>query len=160
MGSQVGELDPGAERATSLMTDLEEAMRRFMGLVLALLAAALPVRADEPADSIQAVIDSQLDALQANDLTAAFAHASPMIQSKFGTPEVFGRVVETGYPVIWRPASHEMLELIETATGRIQLVLFQDRAGRLFEAVYDMRQIDGVWRINGVYLRALQAAGS
>jgi len=141
-------------------------MRRFPGLVLALLAAAFlaraegPARAEEPADSIQAVIVSQLDALQASDLTAAFAHASPTIQSKFGTPEVFGRMVETGYPVIWRPARYEMLALLETATGRIQIVLFEDREGRLFEAVYDMRQIDGVWRINGVYLRALLAAGS
>ena len=140
-------------------------MHRFIGLALALLAAAFlaregPARADEPADSIQAVIVAQLDALQANDLRAAFAHASPMIQSKFGTPEVFGRVVETGYPVIWRPARHEMLALLETATGRIQLVLFEDRAGRFFEAVYDMRRIDGVWRINGVYLRAPRAAGS
>ncbi len=105
-------------------------MHRFLGLVLALLAAALPVRAEEPADSIQAVIVSQLDALQANDLTAAFAHASPTIQSKFGTPEVFGRMVETGYPVIWRPAR------------------------------YEMWLIDGAWRINGVYLRALPGVGS
>ena len=141
-------------------------MRRFPGLVLALLAAAFLAqaeglaRAEEPADSIQAVIASQLDALQASDLTAAFAHASPTIQSKFGTPEVFGRMVETGYPVIWRPASYEMLALLETTTGRIQIVLFQDREGRLFEAVYDMRRIDRVWRINGVYLRALLAAGS
>ena len=70
-------------------------MHRFLGLVLALLAAAFlaqaqgPARAEEPADSIQAVIVSQLNALQADDLTAAFAHASPTIQSKFGTPEVF-----------------------------------------------------------------------
>jgi hypothetical protein len=94
-------------------------MHRFLGLVLALLAAALPARSEEPADSIQAAIVAQLDAFQANDLTAAFAHASPMIQSKFGTPEVFGRAVETGYPVIWRPARHEMLALLETTTGRL-----------------------------------------
>ena len=140
-------------------------MHRFPGLVLALLAAMFlapaegTARAEEPADSIQAVIVSQLDAMQANDPAAAFAHASPTIQSKFGTPEVFRRMVETGYPVIWRPARYEMLALIETATGRIQIVLFENREGRLFEAVYDMRRIDGVWRINGVYLRALLAAG-
>ena len=141
-------------------------MHRFPGLVRALLAAAIlaqaqgPARAEEPADSIQAVIVAQLDALQANDLTAAFAHASPAIQSKFGTPEAFGRAVETGYPVIWRPARHQMLALIETASGQIQLVLFEDRVGRSFEALYDMRRIDEVWRINGVYLRALLAAGT
>ena len=134
-------------------------IHRFLGLVLVLLAAALPVRSEEPADSIQAVIVSQIDALQANDLTAAFAHASPTIQSKFGTPEVFGQMVETGYPVIWRPARYEMLALAETDIGPVQRVLFQDRNGRLFEAAYEMRLIDGVWRINGVYLRALLAAG-
>ena len=140
-------------------------MHRFIGLALALLAAAFlaregPARADEPADSIQAVIVAQLDALQANDLRAAFAHASPMIQRKCGTAEGVGGVAGTGCPVSWRPACHGMLGLIEAAPGRIQLVLFQDRAGRLFEAVYDMRRIDGVWRINGVYLRAPRAAGS
>ena len=135
-------------------------IHRFLGLVLVLLAAALPVRSEEPADSIQAVIVSQIDALQANDLTAAFAHASPTIQSKFGTPEVFGQMVETGYPVIWRPARYEMLALAETAAGPVQTVLFQDREGRFFEAAYQMQLIDGVWRINGVYLRALPGVGS
>ena len=75
-------------------------MNRFILLVLALLAAAFlaqaegPASAEEPADSIQAVIVSQLDALQSNDLTTAFAHASPTIQSKFGSAKVFGQMVE------------------------------------------------------------------
>ncbi len=50
------------------------------------------MRAEEPADSIQAVIVAQLDALPATDLTAAFARASPMIRSKFGAAVAFGRV--------------------------------------------------------------------
>ncbi len=141
-------------------------MRRFLATTTVLLIAAFlaqaqgPARAEEPADSIQAVIVSQLDAMQANDPAAAFAHASPTIQSKFGTPEVFRRMVETGYPVIWRPARYEMLALAETAAGPVQTVLFQDREGRLFEAAYQMQLIDGVWRINGVYLRALPGVGS
>ncbi len=141
-------------------------MHRFILLILALLAAMFlaqaegPASAEEPADSIQAVIVSQLDALQANDPAAAFAHASPTIQSKFGTPEVFRRMVETGYPVIWRPARYQMLALAGTAAGPVQTVLFQDRVGRLFEAAYEMQLIDGVWRINGVSLRALPGVGS
>ncbi|MFQ5564865.1 MAG: DUF4864 domain-containing protein [Paracoccaceae bacterium] len=140
-------------------------MHRFPGRFLALLAAVFlaiegPARADEPADSIQAVIVAQLDALQANDLAGAFAHASPAIQSKFGTPEVFQSMVETGYPMIWRPARYQMLVLAETAAGPVQTVLFQDRQGRLFEAAYEMQLIDGVWRINGVTLRALPGIGS
>ena len=135
-------------------------MRRFVGLALAMFAALPIAWAEEPADTIQQVIVSQLAALQANDLTAAFAHASPTIQSKFGTADVFGRMVETGYPVIWRPASYEMLALVDTAAGPVQKVLMQDRAGRLYEVAYEMRLIDGIWRINGVYLRALPDLGS
>ena len=134
-------------------------MHRFMGLILVLLAA-LPVRAEEPADLIRTVIIAQLDALRANDLTAAFAHASPTIQSKFGTPESFGRMVRTAYPMIWRPAHFEMLALTATDAGPVQTVLFQDRNGSLFEAAYAMRLVDGVWRIDGVYLRALPGVNS
>ena len=135
-------------------------MRRVLILAAVLLIAALPVRADQPADAIRAVIEAQLRALQANDLPAAFAHASPMIQSKFGSPEVFGRMVETGYPMIWRPAGHQMLDLVETARGPVQTVLFQDRQGRYFEAAYEMVQVNGVWRIDGVYLRPAAGVGT
>jgi hypothetical protein len=135
-------------------------MRRILIAVLVMLAAALPAHAEEPADTIQAVIAAQLQALQGNDLAAAFAHASPMIQSKFRTPEVFGQMVETGYPMIWRPAGHQMLDLVETARGAVQKVLFQDRQGRYFEAAYQMIQIDGVWRIDGVYLRPAAGVGA
>ena len=140
-------------------------MHRFMGYVFALLAAMIvaqargPALAGEPADSVRAVIVSQLDAMQADDPVAAFAHASPTIQSKFGTPEGFRHMVETGYPMIWRPARYEMLALAETAAGLAQTVLFQDREGRLYEAAYEMQLIDGVWRINGVSLRALPGIG-
>jgi hypothetical protein len=135
-------------------------MRRILVLMVLLLAAALPARAEEPADTIRAVIEAQLDALRANDLAGAFAHASPMIQSKFRTPEIFGRMVETGYPMIWRPAGHQMLDLVETARGPVQKVMFQDRQGRFYEAAYEMVLVDGVWRIDGVYLRPAAGVGA
>ncbi len=120
----------------------------------------MPVQAAEPADSIQNVIVSQLDAFGDNDLNAAFAHASPTIQSKFQTPEIFGQMVRQGYPMIWRSLSYEMRDLLESERGLVQPVLFQDRVGRLFEAYYEMLEIDGVWRINGVYLREVPGVGS
>jgi hypothetical protein len=135
-------------------------MRRFVLLCLALAALALPVRADEPGDSIRAVIVDQLNAFRANDLGAAFAHASPMIQSKFRTPEIFGQMVQAGYPMVWRPSRYEMEALTETPRGPVQTVLFEDQHGRLFEADYEMRQVDGEWRINGVTLRELPGLGS
>jgi hypothetical protein len=134
-------------------------MRPVLALILVLLAA-LPARAGEPADSIRLVIAAQIEAMQINDLTAAFAHASPAIQSKFGTPENFGRMVKTGYPAIWRPARYEMLGLANATGGPVQKVMFEDREGQLFEAAYEMQLIGGVWRINGVFLRALPGVSS
>ncbi len=135
-------------------------MRSILIATFAALLTVLPVQAAEPADSIQDVIVSQIDAFGDNDLNAAFAHASPMIQSKFQSPENFGRMVRQGYPMIWRPSSYEMRELQETDQGLIQPVLFQDDVGRSFEAYYEMQQIEGVWRINGVYLREIPGVAS
>ncbi|MDH3667493.1 MAG: DUF4864 domain-containing protein [Paracoccaceae bacterium] len=135
-------------------------MRHILIATFAALLTVLPVQAEEPADTIQGVIVSQLDAFGDNDLNAAFAHASPMIQSKFQTPEIFGRMVREGYPMIWRPSSFEMRELQETDWGLVQPVLFQDGVGRSFEAYYEMQQIEGVWRINGVYMREIPGVGS
>jgi len=138
-------------------------MRRLaaFALALALVVAAGPAaRAGEPADSIRAVIAAQLDAFRANDLEVAYAHASPMIQAIFRNPQVFGQMVETGYPMIWRPSHFEMLGLTPIPSGQVQTVLFQDRQGQFHEADYEMRLIGGEWRINGVRLRALPGVGS
>lgn len=135
-------------------------MIRMVLLAFVLAVAAAPARAGEPADTIRAVIADQIDAFLAGDLEAAYAHASPMIQGKFPTPQIFGEMVRTGYPMIWRPRRVEMLDLTETARGPVQKVLVEDQAGRLYEAAYEMRLIDGRWRINGVYLRALPALGA
>jgi hypothetical protein len=129
-------------------------------IAAAAMTAAAPARAEAPEDAIRAVVLSQLRAFQADDLGAAFAHASPDIQSKFGTPETFGRMVATGYPMIWRPARYEMLGLRQTPAGPVQMVLFEDARGQLFEAAYEMERIGGAWRIDGVYLRHLPGAGS
>ncbi len=137
-------------------------MRRLAIFALTLGLALVPVlasRADEPADSIRAVIVAQLDAFRANDLDGAYAHASPMIQSIFRNPQVFGQMVETGYPMIWQPSYFEMLGLTPIPSGQVQTVLFQDRQGRFHEADYEMRLIGGAWRINGVRLRALPGVG-
>lgn len=133
-------------------------IRAFLG-ALVLLAAMLPARAEEPGETIRAVIADQIRAFETNDLAAAYAHASPSIQRKFPSPEIFGRMVRTGYPMIWRPARYRMLGLAQTPRGPVQKVLVEDRDGRLYEAAYEMREVDGAWRINGVYLRPLDGTG-
>lgn len=134
-------------------------MRFFIPFVM-LLATMLPVNAAEPEDGIQAVIADQIGAFQVSDLERAFSHASPNIQQIFESPGKFAQMVRGGYPMIWRPARWEMLSLENFDGTQVQIVLFEDQSGALFEAAYEMLEVDGVWRINGVQLRRLAGASS
>ena len=136
-------------------------MRLFLiPLMLIAFVWSSPTRAEEPSDSIRSVIERQLAAFQANDLDEAFQFASPAIQRMFGDPQNFGRMVESGYPMVWRPAGYRMLKLLETESGLVQVVEFEDSAGVLHEAGYLMKQIDGVWRIAGVHVRKRPGVGT
>ncbi|MEM9059679.1 MAG: DUF4864 domain-containing protein [Pseudomonadota bacterium] len=136
-------------------------MRILSILAMLLLAVQITVaKAGEPDDSIQAVIADQLSAFQSNDLDRAFSHASPGIQQIFQTPRRFGEMVESGYPMVWRPASYRWLKIVQTDFGPVQVVLFEDSRGRLHEAGYLMEQVNGVWRINGVKLRPAEGYGA
>jgi len=134
---------------------------RLFGFFLALcLLAAAPQRAtaepgDDAASAIEAVIADQIAAFRQNALDRAFAHAAPSIQQKFRTPDVFGQMVEAGYPMIWRPARYEIMDLEQHPRGFVQSVMYQDAGGTLYEADYLMEQIDGTWRIAGVSLRKM-----
>ena len=128
--------------------------------ICALAIAPLKASAEEPADSIQAVIESQLQAFQASDVETAFTFAAPGIQQIFQNPQNFGRMVQNHYPMVWRPRHHEMRQFIQTDSGPVQVVLFQDAAGHLHEAGYLMELIDGQWRIAGVKLRRLPSVGT
>lgn len=116
------------------------------------LAAAAPAVADDAAD-IQAVIGSQLDAFQEDDWAGAFEFASPMIQSQFGTPANFGRMVRGGYPMVWRPSRVEVGPLERGPRGPMQIMYFEDGSGVRYVAAYEMTEVDGAWRINGVFIR-------
>lgn len=137
-------------------------MRRILWLVALIAMLAMPAggrRADDGA-SIRSVIADQIAAFGRGDLDAAFAHASPGIQSKFGDAARFGQMVRSGYPMVWRPARVEMLGFEATARGPMQRVLFEDAAGALWEGDYFMEQSGGVWRIDGVQIRRLPGLGS
>lgn len=137
-------------------------MRNFLFSMLAaalILTAATP-KADETAPAIQSVIERQLAAFQANDLDRAFTFAAPTIQKMFGDPQNFGRMVRNGYPMVWRPARYEMMQLVQTTSGPVQVVLFEDAAGTLHEAGYLMKLVNGVWRIAGVHIRKRPGVGA
>ncbi|GAB5470735.1 MAG: DUF4864 domain-containing protein [Rhodospirillales bacterium] len=142
--------------------DGREAMR-FLGLVLlALIVATGSGQAqDARASSIQAVIDSQLEAFQRDDGARAFSFASPTIQQQFGTPTRFMTMVQQGYDPVYRPTSRAFREPRFEGDRAVQEVVFLDRDNRAWLATYFMeQQADGSWRIAGVRLEAQPEVGA
>lgn len=124
-----------------------------MIVAVAVLAASPAAMADDRGAAIESVIQGQLDAFQRDDWDGAFGYASPNIRSMFGTPERFGQMVRGGYQMVWRPSRVEVGALENGPRGPVQIMYFEDASGALFEAAYEMIQIDGEWRINGVRVR-------
>ena len=110
--------------------------------------------------AIRDVIAAQIDAFQRNDLPDAFSHASPAIKQLFQTPERFGAMVQSGYPMVWRPSAMRFGVLSERRGRQVQSVLFEDAAGVSHLAEYEMIDIDGVWQINGVRILPAPGAGA
>lgn len=113
-----------------------------------LLLAAFPATAQQ--EPIQSTIEQQIEALQADDFATAFTFASPTIQGLFGTPENFGMMVQQGYPMVYRPAEVQMLDLRDISGRLYQRVLIRDAEGRGFVLDYQMIETPEGWKINGV----------
>ncbi len=127
-------------------------MWRAMHLTLGLAAAASVTAAE--AGPVEDVIRQQTDAFIANDVATAFTYASPAIRTLFGSPEVFGRMVRQGYPMVWRPAELRFLGQEERGGRLLQTVMVTDASGVLHILEYEMIELDGAWRINGVRIMA------
>jgi hypothetical protein len=133
-------------------------------LLLSLVLLCLPVlsaaaqEARNPA--IETVIQQQFDAFRAEDVGTAFSFASPGIKGMFGTPENFGRMVRNGYPMVWRPAEVQFLDLREVAGNLWQRVMVTDQAGRTHLLDYQMVETGQGWQINGVQLLPQAGVGA
>lgn len=116
--------------------------------------AGEPSQADRGA--IRQVIESQMSAFRQNDAATAFNFAAPAIQAMFGTPENFIRMVETGYPPVFRPREVDFREIVLRDNLIVQKVLIVGPDGRPVMALYTMElQPDGTWRIAGCALVAV-----
>ena len=118
-----------------------------------ILSAGLTGAAQADEDAVQSVISDQIEAFLAENPTRAFEFASPFIQRKFGTPETFGDMVREGYPMVWQPSDVTFLDL-QTIDGRpVQSVRMRGPGGKSWIVDYEMIEVDGAWRINGVRVR-------
>jgi len=131
-------------------------MRRILlGTVAALLIAGSAMA--DTKDEVTAVIQSQIEAFLADDFATAFSFASPGIKGMFGGPDRFGLMVREGYPMVWRPAEVQYLELRTEGGFPAQRVLITDENGASHLLEYRMIPAGDGWQIGGV--RILQAAG-
>lgn len=129
---------------------------RLSMLTLAALAAVFPAHAQEVEPTaevaIQAVIADQMQAFRDGDAGAAFAFASPTIQGMFGgDASRFGRMVATGYPPIWQPGAVTFLGQRRVEGQPVQRLMVAGPDGALHLFDYEMIEVDGLWRINGVF---------
>jgi hypothetical protein len=132
--------------------------RLFSAFLLAFsLVAAAPLARANTAEDIQSVIEAQIDAFQRDDWEQAFSYASPSIRNIFRTPDRFGGMVRRGYPMVWRPVRVEAGPLEAGPDGPVQLMYLEDSRGILHVAAYEMTQVNGSWRINGVRIRRAPA---
>lgn len=129
-------------------------MRIVLSLILAVGLWGVAPKAEAQGADIEATITAQIEAFKADDFDQAFTYASPTIQGLFQTPENFGRMVRGGYPMVWRPSDVTYLELKETGGFQFQRVLITDADGAVHLLEYQMVELNGAWKINGVRLLA------
>jgi hypothetical protein len=120
-------------------------------MIVAYCGQLPPALAAEPRDgAIQSVITRQIEAFRRDDAGGAFAFASPTIQGIFGDADNFIGMVRRGYPQVYRPRAYSFAG-IEDRDGRLyQRVRIEGPDGKAVIALYEMIEIDGQWRINGV----------
>ncbi|HTR85402.1 MAG TPA: DUF4864 domain-containing protein [Reyranella sp.] len=132
---------------------------RLLALIGLLLAASLPVCAQELSDAdrsaIRDVIQGQVDAFKRDDGERAFGYASPNIQRMFGQADVFMDMVRQGYQPVYRPRVFDFDRIVTLNGQPTQEVHVVGPDGRRVNAFYPMTRLpDGTWRIDGCYLQA------
>lgn len=138
-------------------------MRGFVlgiALMFCFASASAQSGGESVGEQIETVISSQFTAFQENDVAEAFTFASPMIQSMFGSPERFGQMVKSGYPMVWRPRDVSFTCLTERDGQFFQSMLITDAAGKKHSLDYEMIETDAGWLINGVFFRPPACLGA
>lgn len=158
------------------MTALQQSLGRpsplagrfWRALALGLLAWAALLGPNAQAEvsaadrqSVQAVVQAQLDAFAADDAQGAFAFAAPNIRDMFGTADNFMAMVRQAYPVVYRPAALVFLAPQALETGLLQAVQMRDSSGKSWLAVYTLqRQPEANWLISSCVLMAVRSVGA
>ncbi|GGF13915.1 hypothetical protein GCM10011321_02320 [Youhaiella tibetensis] len=142
-------------------------MRRLMKPVnfamtlMALVFLAWPAMAADdgkPEAAWQAVITGQIEAFRAGDGDTALSLAGAGFQARFKDPAAFVAAIEaSGYDAIVRSVSHSFGEFEQVdETHVVQIVRIVGPDQLIYEALYQLENEDGGWRVQGVALRRRQ----
>ena len=124
----------------------------FLGLSLSTLVAS-PAWAEEPIDTIQSIIQSQIAAFLNHDAKSAYAFASPSVRDRFPTEDAFFDMVKKGYAPVYRPGNFAFGRFKVADDTVVQEVLISGPDGKDWTALYQVvKQPDGSYKINGVHM--------
>ena len=103
--------------------------------------------------TFEKIISDQIEAFRADDSTAAFSFAAPVIREKFSNAETFMQMVKRGYAPVYRPRDFSFGEISDRLGYPTQHVRIIGPDGSYWIALYAMqKQPDESWRISGVTL--------
>jgi hypothetical protein len=125
------------------------ALAFLCGLVQLPSAASAVSGSDQAA--IQTLISGQISTFRRDDGPAAYSAASPGIQSRFPSLELFMSMVAGQYQPVYRPQSVVFGQLVDTPAGPVQSVFLVGPDGASYVAQYLLeQQPDGTWKISGI----------
>ena len=121
-------------------------------LIIALMTLPSCLFAQDQTTALQVVIENQMQAFEARDLSRAFSYASPTIQQLFKEPKNFGKMVENAYPMVWNNTKIDFLKAHRSGPMVVQRVMITDMNGYSHLLDYYMVPTSEGWRIDGVSL--------
>ena len=129
-----------------------------VGLALLTLAATAAGQGVDPRSDMARTVLDQLAAFRRDDWAAAYAYASATIQSRFDL-EAFRQMVTGGYAPIARSttATVSHVEVVDPSHGLVE-VRVEGANGEMIDALYELVDEQGQWRINGVLTRPVEGA--
>ena len=125
-------------------------------MALFLLVAAASSQSGDPQRAMAQTVLDQLAAFRRGDWAAAYAFASSTIQAQFG-PEAFRAMVTSGYAPIARSASATVgrVDALGGQRGLVE-VRVEGENGETVDALYELVEEQGAWRVNGVVTRPVE----
>jgi Domain of unknown function (DUF4864) len=127
-------------------------------LVLAAAGAALAQSdAEREAAAMRQTVLDQLEAFRRGDWAAAYGYASESIQKQF-TPEAFREMVTRGYaPIAASSRATVRRTLLDVPGHGFVKVRVYGQDGETIDALYELVEEKGAWRINGVVAKPAPA---